>query len=97
MQAVEFCVENSGLYLLETRDARRTPQAAVRVARDMCRECVVTEREAVMKLRADQMRYCLRPAAKLLPPPPPPLSSPPSGAANTNTVNIPLVSALAAR
>ena len=49
------------MFILETRPAKRAPQAAVRVAVDMARERVITEREALLRLDAAQMDFFLHP------------------------------------
>src|SRR5437660_11392860 len=49
MQDLEFTVEKGRLYMLQTRSAKRTAQAAVKVAVDMVREGLITEQEAVQR------------------------------------------------
>lgn len=61
LQDIEFTVENKALYILETRSAKRTAQAAVRVAVSMVKERVITEREALIRLDAAQMDYFMHP------------------------------------
>jgi pyruvate,orthophosphate dikinase len=58
---VEFTVESGKLYLLQVRPAKRTAQAAVRVAKDLVDETVITPREAVRRVSVDQVRNLLRP------------------------------------
>ncbi len=50
MQDIEFTVQNGELFLLQTRDGKRTGPAAVRVAVDLVREGLVSEKEAVRDL-----------------------------------------------
>lgn len=50
MQDFEFTVENGCLYLLQTRDGKRTPWAALRIAVDLVRECRITPDEALARL-----------------------------------------------
>ena len=47
MQDVEFTVERGKLWMLQTRDAKRTAQAAVRIAVEMAKERLITRSEAV--------------------------------------------------
>lgn len=49
-QTVEFTVENGHLYILETSNAKREPQAAIKIATDMVNNHVLTEREAIMRI-----------------------------------------------
>ncbi len=50
MQDMEFTVENGKLYMLQTRDGKRTPMAALKIAMDMVKEGLITEKEALMRL-----------------------------------------------
>ena len=61
MQDIEFTVERGQLYLLQTRSAKRTAQAAVRVAVDMVRESFISEREAVARVDPEQLDQLLHP------------------------------------
>ena len=61
MQDIEFTVENRKLWILETRTAKRTPQAAVRIAVDMVKERLITEREALLRIDPNQMDFFLHP------------------------------------
>jgi len=54
-------VENRHLWILETRTAKRTPQAAVRAAVDMVKEKLITEREALLRIEPNQMDFFLHP------------------------------------
>lgn len=51
VQDVEFTVEEQKLWLLQTRAAKRTPRAAVRLAHDLVKEGVVSRREAIERIR----------------------------------------------
>ena len=55
-QDIEFTVENGKLYMLQTRTGKRTARAAVRIAVDMVKERMLTEREALMRIDAAQVR-----------------------------------------
>ena len=61
MQDIEFTVERGTLYLLQTRTGKRTAAAAVRIARDMVAEGLITEHEAVMRVPAAQLDQLLHP------------------------------------
>lgn len=61
MQDIEFTIENGVLYILQTRNGKRTAQAAVRIAIDMVHEKLISEREALMRIDAKQMDYFLHP------------------------------------
>ena len=50
MQDVEFCVERGTLWMLQTRAAKRTGQAAVRAALEMCEEGLIDEEEAILRV-----------------------------------------------
>jgi pyruvate,orthophosphate dikinase len=54
-------VQNGRLYLLQTRSAKRTAPAAVRIAVDMVHEGLVDEREAVMRVAPEQIDQLLHP------------------------------------
>lgn len=61
VQDVEFTVERGRLYLLQTRAAKRSPQAAVRVAIDLVGEGVIEPDQALRHVTAPQIRSLLRP------------------------------------
>lgn len=61
MQDIEFTVQNGNLYILQTRSGKRTPRAAVRIAVSMVQENLITEREALLRLDAEQMNFFLHP------------------------------------
>jgi pyruvate,orthophosphate dikinase len=61
MQDVEFTVENGKLWMLQTRDGKRTAQAAVRIAVDMVEEGLITKEEAVLRVTPDQIDFFLHP------------------------------------
>lgn len=51
MQDIEFTIQEGELYILQTRDGKRTPLAALRIAVDLAEEKVITEPEAVDRIR----------------------------------------------
>ncbi|MBC7841505.1 MAG: pyruvate, phosphate dikinase [Gemmatimonadaceae bacterium] len=61
MQDLEFTVERGKLYLLQTRNGKRTAAAALRIARDMVDEGLITTHEAVMRIPAHQLDQLLHP------------------------------------
>jgi pyruvate,orthophosphate dikinase len=61
MQDIEFTVERGKLYLLQTRTGKRTAAAAVRIARDMVDEGLISRSEAVQRVVADQLDQLLHP------------------------------------
>ncbi len=61
MQDLEFTVERGKLYLLQTRNGKRTAAAALRIARDMVLEGLITSNEAVMRVPAHQLDQLLHP------------------------------------
>ncbi|MEO1304581.1 MAG: pyruvate, phosphate dikinase [Pseudomonadota bacterium] len=61
MQDIEFTVEDDTLYMLQTRNGKRTAGAALKIAVDMAREGLITEEEAVMRLEPAQLDQLLHP------------------------------------
>ncbi|MEG2652232.1 MAG: pyruvate, phosphate dikinase, partial [Ruthenibacterium sp.] len=61
MQDMEFTIENGKLYMLQTRNGKRTAAAALKVAVDLVDEGVLTEREAVMRVEPKQLDSLLHP------------------------------------
>src|SRR5437868_2014401 len=61
MQDLEFTVEKGRLYMLQTRSAKRTAQAAVKVAVDMVEEGLISEQEAVKRVDPFQVYQLLLP------------------------------------
>jgi len=61
MQDLEFTVEKGRLYMLQTRSAKRTAQAAVKVAVDMVEEGLISEEEAVKRVDPYQVYQLLLP------------------------------------
>ena len=60
VQDLEFTIERGKLYMLQTRDAKRTAAAAVKIAVDMVAEGLITEAEAVARIETDQVDQLLR-------------------------------------
>jgi pyruvate,orthophosphate dikinase len=61
MQDVEFTIEKGKLWMLQTRDGKRTAQAAVRIAVEMVEEGLITPEEAVMRISPEQVDFFLHP------------------------------------
>jgi pyruvate,orthophosphate dikinase len=61
VQDVEFTVERGKLFFLQTRDAKMTPIARVKTAVDMAREGILTEEEAVLKVKPEVVLQLLYP------------------------------------
>jgi pyruvate,orthophosphate dikinase len=55
MQDFEFTIQDGKLYMLQTRNGKRTGMAAVRVAIDMVREGLITQEEAVFRVEPNQL------------------------------------------
>ncbi len=62
MQDMEFTVENGKLYFLQTRNGKRTANAALRIAVDMVEEGLLTKEEALLKVDPRQLDQLLHPA-----------------------------------
>ena len=62
MQDMEFTVEEGKLYFLQTRNGKRTANAALKIAVDMVKEGLITEEEALMKVDPKQLDQILHPA-----------------------------------
>ena len=61
MQDFEFTIEKGSLWMLQTRNGKRTGLAAVKIAVDMCEEGLITPEEALMRVEPEQLNQLLRP------------------------------------
>jgi pyruvate,orthophosphate dikinase len=61
MQDVEFTIERSKLWMLQTRDGKRTAKSAVKIAVDFADEGLITKDEAVARITPDQVNALLHP------------------------------------
>ena len=61
MQDVEFTIQNGRLWMLQTRNGKRTGRAAVRIAVDMVGEGLIDERTAVGRVHPEQLDQLLHP------------------------------------
>ena len=62
MQDIEFTIEKGKLYMLQTRTGKRTGAAAVRIACEMVKEKLITEKTAVMRIPAADLTQLLLPS-----------------------------------
>lgn len=62
MQDMEFTIENGKLFMLQTRNGKRTAQAALKIAVDLVSEGMLTKEEALMKVEPKQLDQLLHPA-----------------------------------
>lgn len=61
MQDMEFTIENGKLFMLQTRNGKRTATAALKVACDLVDEGMITEKEAVLRVEPKQLDALLHP------------------------------------
>ncbi|HZH28353.1 MAG TPA: pyruvate, phosphate dikinase [Azospirillaceae bacterium] len=61
MQDIEFTVQQGRLYMLQTRNGKRTAQAALKIAVDMARDGLITEAEAVQRVDPQSLDQLLHP------------------------------------
>lgn len=61
MQDMEFTIEDGKLWLLQTRDGKRTAQAEVKIAVDMVEEGLISKKEAVWRVKPAQVDFFLHP------------------------------------
>ncbi|UCH95556.1 MAG: pyruvate, phosphate dikinase [Candidatus Aminicenantes bacterium] len=62
MQDMEFTIEEGRLYLLQTRAGKRTGRAAINVAVDMVHEGLITKKEAIMRIKPEDVEQLLIPS-----------------------------------
>lgn len=61
MQDMEFTIENGKLYMLQTRNGKRTTAAALKIAVDLVDEGKITQREAILRVDPKQLESLLHP------------------------------------
>ena len=61
MQDMEFTIEQGKLYMLQTRNGKRTAAAAIKIACDLIDEGMITEQEALMQIDAKSLDMLLHP------------------------------------
>lgn len=64
MQDIEFTIEKGELFMLQTRTGKRTGVAAVKIACDLVKEKLITEKEAVLRVPANDLTQLLLPSFK---------------------------------
>ncbi len=64
MQDIEFTIEKGRLFLLQTRNGKRTAKAAVKIAVDMVAEGLTTKEQALMQIEAKALNQLLHPQIK---------------------------------
>lgn len=61
MQDIEFTIENEKLYILQTRNGKRTAQAGLKIAIDLVNEGIISKEEAVLMIEPNQLNQVLHP------------------------------------
>ena len=61
VQDFEFTIQDGKLYMLQTRNGKRTGPAAVRIAVEMVKEGILSEKDALMRVEPDQLNQLLHP------------------------------------
>ncbi len=61
VQDIEFTIEKGKLWMLQTRTAKRTPQAAVRMAVDLVKEGLIDKQQALLRIEAKDLEKVLHP------------------------------------
>jgi len=62
MQDIEFTIQKGKVWMLQTRSGKRTGAASVRIAVDMVREKILTEKEAILRVSPNHLDQLLHPA-----------------------------------
>jgi len=61
MQDIEFTVENKKLWMLQTRNGKRTANAAIKIAVDMVKEKLITKKDAILRIDPNTLDTLLHP------------------------------------
>jgi pyruvate,orthophosphate dikinase len=61
MQDIEFTIENGTLYMLQTRNGKRTINAALKIAVDLVSEGLLTKKESIMRISPEELNNLLHP------------------------------------
>ncbi|MCB2206023.1 pyruvate, phosphate dikinase [bacterium] len=61
MMDIEFTIQDGDLYMLQCRVGKRTAFAAIKIAVDMVKEKLISQKEALMRIEPDQLNQLLRP------------------------------------
>ncbi len=62
MQDIEFTIQKNQLFMLQCRSGKRTAQAAIKIAVDMAHESLITKKEAVLRVKPEQLDQLLHPS-----------------------------------
>ncbi len=62
VQDMEFTIENEKLYVLQTRNAKRTPEANIKFALDFLEEGKIDEKECLLRIKPDDLETLLKPS-----------------------------------
>jgi pyruvate,orthophosphate dikinase len=62
MQDIEFTIEKGKLFMLQTRNGKRTASAAVKIAVDMVKEGLISESDAILRVAPEQLDQLLHPS-----------------------------------
>lgn len=65
VQDIEFTIENGKLFILQTRNGKRTPEANVRFALDFLKEGKIDEKEALLRIKPGDLEVLLKPSFDL--------------------------------
>ena len=61
MQDVEFTIENRTLFILQTRNGKRTAPASIKIAVDLVKEKLISEKEALLRIEPEKLDQLLHP------------------------------------
>ena len=61
MQDIEFTIQQGKLYLLQTRNGKRTAEASVRISVEMANEGTITKKEAILRVNPESLNQLLHP------------------------------------
>lgn len=61
MQDIEFTIENKRLYILQTRNGKRTAAAGIKIAVDLVKEGILTKAEALLRVNPEDLNQLLHP------------------------------------
>lgn len=61
MQDIEFTIENNRLYILQTRNGKRTAAAGIKIAVDLTNEGILSKKEAVLRVNPEDLNQLLHP------------------------------------
>lgn len=61
VQDIEFTIERGNIYLLQTRNGKRTAKAAIKIAMDLVKEGLIDEKTALLRIPADSVSALLHP------------------------------------